>query len=381
MQVRGFRRSFIYHSPQVPGYTCWCGLWNMPDGGVMLSFTQATGPFAGREKAPPEVRHALSWPPPAHSDAYDMTGLDLRHVHLRSGDFGETWHSVASQPFRSCMNGVYGEAEESLPDGTILRAAWGPYLPYDEVPRTGYVERSTDGARTWSAPQIICRDSAYKFWPRRIRMLRDGRVVAGGGLILNDAEHATRSSWSRGMGQALFISSDGGRYWEGPIATATSADAAEFTGEEFDFVELTNGDLLLVIRCETRAAFDTRDRGQERRQTRLVKTGETWKPTKVRSAPFPHSGHPELLRLNNGTILHVATSGFSATTDEGGTWRDLDLPSGLIEQEWNWPGAYYYPKAVQMRNGEILAVGHVGWDDPYGRVDQSIAGIRFFIDW
>lgn len=380
MKVRGFKRTFIYHSPQIPGYTCWCAVWNMPDGGVMVSFTQATGTLEGREKANAEIRQALSWPPPNHSDAYDMTGLEQRHVHLRSDDYGSTWRTVSAPKFHTCMNGAYGEAEESLPDGTILRAAWGPYLPDYDVPRTGYIERSTDGSQTWSKPYVICTNPAFKFWPRRIRVLRDGRIVAGGGLIHNDAEHATRSTWSKGMSQALFVSNDGGRNWAGPIATATPADSAEFTGEEFDFAELGNGDLLMVIRCETKAAFDTRDRGQDRRQTRLVKTGDTWKPTKVRPAPFPASGHPELLRLTDGTILHIATSGFSATRDEGDTWHDLSIPAGHVEKDWNWPGSYYYPKAIQMKNGEILAVGHVGFDDPYGKTDQSVAGIQFFLE-
>ena len=48
MKIKNFRRVFIYHSPQYPGYTCWCGLWNMPDNSVMCCFTQATGPFKGR---------------------------------------------------------------------------------------------------------------------------------------------------------------------------------------------------------------------------------------------------------------------------------------------------------------------------------------------
>ncbi len=32
------------YSPQTPGVTCWVGAWIMPDGDLMTSFTQATGP-------------------------------------------------------------------------------------------------------------------------------------------------------------------------------------------------------------------------------------------------------------------------------------------------------------------------------------------------
>ena len=54
--IAEFSKRTIYHSPQTPGYTCWVGIWNMPDGIAMMCFTQATGPQEGRPKAPPEIR-------------------------------------------------------------------------------------------------------------------------------------------------------------------------------------------------------------------------------------------------------------------------------------------------------------------------------------
>ena len=46
------KRQTIYHSPQKPGYTSWVGAWTMPDGDLMVSFTQATGPAKDRPQAP-----------------------------------------------------------------------------------------------------------------------------------------------------------------------------------------------------------------------------------------------------------------------------------------------------------------------------------------
>ncbi len=80
-----FQRKTIYHSPQTPGFTCWTGTWLMPDGSIMVCFTQATGPLECRPRAPKEVLHKLSWPPKGDA-RYDMTGLDLRNVHLRSAE-------------------------------------------------------------------------------------------------------------------------------------------------------------------------------------------------------------------------------------------------------------------------------------------------------
>ena len=62
-----------------------------------------------------------------------------------------------------------------------------------------------------------------------------------------------------------------------------------------------------------------------------------------------------------GIILHVAPTALSWTADRGQTWRRLD-----------GPGTGYYPHAAQLDDGTILAVGHTGNDDPYGKTDQAI---------
>jgi hypothetical protein len=76
------------------------------------------------------------------------------------------------------MNGVTGEAEAVLPDGTIVRGVFGFYLPYDpDLPKTGFLQRSTDGTKTWGKPEVLLDPKKYTVWPRRIRVLRDGRIV------------------------------------------------------------------------------------------------------------------------------------------------------------------------------------------------------------
>jgi len=369
--MRGFRRVFIYHSPQYPGYTCWCGLWNMPDDSAMCSFTQATGPFRDRLRAPENVRCTLAWPPEGHGEEYDMTGLHLQNVHLRSVDAGETWTFAGSDDFRSCMNGTTGEAEEALADGTILRGVWGRYLPYDAVPQDGYMERSNDGGRIWSGPELVNDDESRMFWPKRIRLLRDGRLLTGGGFYVRHSERDTRPHWTDDFFPALFVSDDSGGTWSGPIQVVPDAGLEDFRlTEEFDWAELDDGDLLLILRAGVE---------EGRLQTRLRRTGSTWETTSLEPAGLPYSGHPELLKTREGGILHVATTGISCTRDEGRTWCDLRIEDGLAELRKE-PAVPYYPKSVQLANGEILIVGHVGGDNGYGSVDQSIVGVRFFLE-
>ena len=396
MQLRDLERVFVYHSPQYPGYTCWLGLWNMPDESVMCSFIQATGPISGRPKAPDDLREYLSWPPEGHGDDYDMTGLDLRHVHLRSTDFGRTWELVSADPFKSPMNGAAGEVEEVIPDdsatygGVIVRGVWGVYLPYDRnAPQNGFVQRSNDGSATWGPPEVVYDREATLFCPKRLRPLRDGRMLIGGGLYFVHPEHNTRRGMARDMTMALFVGDREARNWQGPVSIIPDDQRRDFAGEEFDWVELDNGDLLCVLRTETENVFDARDPGQQRRITRVVKTADSWAPTRVDTAPFPHSGHPEMVRTDDGLALHFATSGISVSADDGESWTHFDLSPDLSANDWarhhDWArhfnqGTPYYPKAVQMANGEILALGHIGGDDGYGMIDQSVVGIRFRLD-
>ena len=354
--AEGYQRKVIYHSPQTPGFTCWTGAWTMPDSSMMVCFTQATGPADGRPRAPREFQERLAWPP--NGDArYDMTGLDLRNVHLRSRDGGATWEQVSADAFRSPMNGITGECETALPDGTILRGVLGFYLPYNpELPRTGYLQRSRDGSKTWGPPELLLDPKESVCWPKRVRVLRDGRLIVLGGVARIAADKATRNDLSALFEPFLMVSDRRARKWSPTIRVVSEEQSKGWGGEEFDAAELPNGDLLCVFRRANPAGG-----GEVRWQGLLRKQGRTWKAERAGPAPFPHSGHPELLATREGVVLHIATSGIHWTADAGRTWEPLDVP-----------GTAYYPRSVQARDGHILVFGHSGGDDPYGTTDQSI---------
>lgn len=368
-------RKQIYHSPQSPGYTCWVSSSVMPDGCVLVGFTQATGPREGRPKAPEDVRRRLAWPPSCIKDrelreAYDMTGLDMANVYLRSTDGGKTWEQAGLDPFKSCMNGMSG-CHATLSDGTVVRGVWGHYLPYDpEAPKTGYIQRSTDGAKTWGKPELILDPERYTAWPRRVCVLRDGRLIVFGGLARVPADSRTRGGYSALIDPALQVSSDGGRTWSAPIDVVPKEYQGKWGGEEFDVAELANGDLLCVFRKrrydESKGRFVS---GEERWQGVLRKQGDSWAPADVGPAPFPHSGYPELLATREGVVLHLATSGVHWTADAGKSWRRLNVP-----------GTGYYPSAVQTPDGWIAVFWHHGSDNAYGEVDQYVGMDRFKLE-
>ncbi|HOX39253.1 MAG TPA: sialidase family protein [Candidatus Brocadiia bacterium] len=374
MEVKalGWKRETIYHSPQTPGYTCWTGLWKMPDGSVMICFTQATGPTSGwRPGAPPAIRQRLCWPPPAHDPNYDMTGLVLENIHMRSTDGGETWVRVSADPFSTCMNGC-ATGERALPDGTVLRAVWGQGLPYWDVPQSGYIQRSTDGTKTWGPPEPLSGNANLQTWPTRIRMLSDGRITVTGAANPFVPDKWTWSETLPKLRACVWVSRDKlGREWSEPIYAGPPN--AGYGGEEFDTAELDNGDLLAVYRT---ASYDKDGKtlSQERRQNLFIKEGDSWEPTPIVPAPFPHSGHPELLATREGPILHIAQNGIwwaagSGAQPSGARWTKLDVS-----------GSAYYPHAVQLNDGTIMVVSHVGSDDPYGKVDQSIVMDTFRLE-
>lgn len=359
--VKDYARRTIYHSPQKPGFTCWTGAWIMPDNGLMISFTQATGPVnvKDRKQAPKEVLEKLSWTP--QGDArYDMTGLDLRNVHLRSTDDGTTWKQVSADPFRSPMNGVTGQAETALPDGTVVRGVWGQYLPYNpELPQTGFLQRSNDGTKSWGKPEVLLDSKKYLTTITRLRVLRDGRLIAMGGLVRIPVENKkTRLEWMAMIEPLLLVSEDGGKSWSPPIGIVPAEDRGNYT-EEWDTAELPNGDLLAVFR-----------RNADRRwQGLLKKKGKTWDAEKIGPAPLPYSGHPELLATREGVVLHIASTGMHWTSDAGASWHSLEMKS-----------TNYYPRSVQASDGRIYIFSHVGGDDPYGATDQSITMQTFRLD-
>ena len=335
VEVADYRQRIIYHSPETPGYTSWVGVWLTSDGRLECSFAQRTGP----KDAP----------------------LDSVPV-LESTDAGLTWTRVDADLPRGGGRGM-----AVLKDGTLVAPRWASD-PND----AGYVQRSSDGGRTWSPPIHFLPPAEYRAWPTIIRPLRDGRLVLMAG------------AWKRGDGpvpnprmtKMMFVSKDGGRTWAPPIILMPTAQGV---CEESDFCELPSGDLFWIHRVEhfpphrveigplAARMGEPFPNGYSDRMQSVVRTrGDGWRPGPASPAPFPHSGFPCVLLTQEGIILHLATDGIQWTADVGKTWARLPIP-----------GTGYYPRAVQLPNGTIVCVGHVGSDDVYGTVDQAITQQTF----
>jgi hypothetical protein len=320
----------IYHSPGTPGWTSWVGLWLTVDGRLQCSFNQLIGP---KDKP--------------------VSSVPI----LESRDEAKTWARVHGDVPRGGGRGM-----AVLKDGTLVCPRWASD-PND----AGYVERSTDGGKTWSRRIDLLPAKQYRVWPTIIRPLRDGRLVLMAGAWKRDEGAVANPR----MTKMMFVSADQGKSWGPPI---TLMPTEQGVCEESDFCELPNGDLFWIHRVEhfppTRTEIppgaarmgDPFPNGySDRMQSIVAKQQEGWNAGPATRAPFPHSGFPEVLMTNEGLILHLATDGVYWTADVGKTWTRLPIP-----------GTRYYPRAAQLPSGKILCIGHVGSDDVYGTVDQSI---------
>ena len=338
VEVSGFEQRTIYHSPQTPGYTAWCTLWLDPSGSLRLAFQQVTGPVAQ-----PDKRANVT-------------------VLLTSKDNGKTWDKLREVPARADTHddhGVYaapgsssfcGHGMAVLSNGTLVTGLWA-----GGDRKSGYVQRSADGGKTWSAPIDLLDPAEYKTYPTQIRRLRDGRLMLVAGVV-KQADVLT-AKW---LLKEFFQSDDGGSTWSHLWTMPPDVGLCE----ESDLAELPGGDLLLIHRAEH--YHDNHYLTSDRLQNVFHPAGKGWTIGPVSKAPFPHSGFPELLKLREGIVLHVATDGIWWTADSGAHWSRLNVP-----------GSPYYPEARQLSDGAILIVGHVGADNVYGSADQSIVQQAF----
>lgn len=335
VRATGHTQKDIYHSPETPGYTAWVGLHLLRGDRLECDFVQQTGPLAHRA---------------------------LSIVSLGSRDRGETWTRLREVPTGPQDGLVVYETPDGvivarprptiLPGNLALRCAWA-----SADSEAGWLQRSTDGGVTWGDRIYVLPASGYRVWPTNIRPLRDGRLVLMAGV------------WKRGdgasagsrMAKMMFVSRDRGLTWGAPIPLVPVGDGV---CEESDFCELPGGDLFWVHRSEHNP--EGAPGYSDRMQSITRRQGDTFVPGPASRAPFPHSGYPAVLYTREGVILHLATDGVYWSADRGAKWTRLDIP-----------GTPYYPKAVQLRDGRIVCMGHVGSDDYYGKVDQRIVQQTF----
>ena len=342
----------LYHSPETPGYTAWVGLWQLPDGTIQCDFEEITKP---QDK---QLRYT---------------------VVLETKDGAKAWTRVPGDIPAGVCRGM-----AVLADGTLVRPVQSLYCRegWSGIPEDpgGYIQRSTDGGRTWGEPIYVVSPQEYCVWPTLIRPLRDGRLV----LFAGCSKRAPREAMLKTMVKMMFVSADAGKTWGTPIVMMPAKDGV---CEESDFCELPSGDLLWIHRAEVFTGIvapppplafalpgsENSPNGfvyYDRLQSLARQVGATFVPEPPSRPGIPHSGFPCVLLTREGVILHLATSESHWSTDQGQTWHPLLVGDQKLATQ-------YYPKALQMADGRILCVSHIGTDNGYGARDMAIVQQTF----
>jgi hypothetical protein len=339
-------RKVIYHSPQKPGYSAWVGAWIMPDGAFMACCTQVTGPLKGRP------------------ENFDFTGLERNVVYLRSTDAGARWAPAGSSGFGGATaHACGGGAHIALRDGALLRRINGyDLMPDPDVPHTGFLQRSEDGGKSWGKPQVVLDPAKYIYQFSRFRRIRDGRILAFGQCWHTPAGSPFPVYMKARIELLLMVSADEGATWT-KVDLIAPSDPRGNWADEWDAAELSNGDLLAVLR-----RHDPTDRKKQLRwQGILRKSDKSWVVAEIGPSILEHSGHPDLLVTKEGIVLHIATTGVHWTGDSGKTWTRLPFPG--VKDGYR---TLYYPVSFQSDDGRIHVFAHRGWDNIYGKVDQHV---------
>jgi len=370
VQAVDFEERTIYHSPQTPGYTCWVRLWQLPDGALSCDFFQFTGPK--EEGAGRHWRHVVESP----------GNLHVTRPLLESRDAARTWTRVSNDVFRCDGRGFAVRGIAVLQDGTMVQAGQPVTDEGENLPESGYLQRSTDGGKTWGERIYFLPVQDYRTCPTLIRTLRDGRLVLFAGCYKRGDRENADGSFGFNMTKMMFVSSDGGKTWSKPIILMPGNVGA---CEESDFCELPNGDLFWVHRSQhfpdhktdisplaARMAPDPPSSYwySDRMQSIARKVGDTFVPDPPTAAPFPHSGFPAVLWTREGVILHLDNVESHWSADTGKTWHKLMVGDKPVCTS-------YYPQAIQMADGRVVCIGHAGGDDVYGDGDQSIVQHTF----
>ncbi len=227
---------------------------------------------------------------------------------------------------------------------------------------------SSDGGKTWTAPQDVPFGHEYCGCMNHVIQLSSGRIVLPIGY---------KSSRPHGWFDLTFaLSDDGGKTWR-PSREEPSLDHVSI--DEGVGVELKDGRLWMLLRTGHQGCM----------YEAFSPDGETW--TKAQPTRFVAPSAPAgAVRLRDGRIVIAWTNSLYAranrlvlaaaiSDDEGKTWqgyREIARTRAATGRPWAC-----YPWLTETTDGHILMTYHGEPKAPIGKEGKNINMVRFDPDW
>lgn len=199
-----------------------------------------------------------------------------------SKDGGRTWSEDRTIVDREGVLNVMSVSLLRLKNGNIAlfylkKNAWTDCIPYMRI--------SKDEGKTWSEPIACITDKKGYF------VLNNDRVIQmkSGRLLMAVALHQTpeEPKWSNGARLFSYYSDDNGKTW---TSSSMVANPDSVVMQEPGVVELSNGDVMMIIRASPGTQYKSYSRNK----------GKDWSPAEPADIPSP---------LSPATIQRIPSTG------------------------------------------------------------------------
>lgn len=352
----------IYEDPVF--YASFPSVVRRPDGELIVAFRRAPNRLTfGEEKN-------------SHVDPNSYL------VQVRSRDGGATWTKDPTLIYAHPWGGSQDPCLLQLRDGTLLCASYGwAFVKKEIVPQFkqpvfevvpgviflgGYLVRSTDGGRAWSAPIYpphVPAEANLDHYGRPIPAYNRGALYEGESGRIFWVVAANTTGAKRRTSNHLLVSDDKGATWR---YSATVADDPKVTFNETSVYETPKGDLVAFMRT---AGFD--DHACLARSTDGGKTFLPWQDMGWRGHPlqatrlpdqrvllvygYRHKPYGVRARILNAECTDFATAPEIVLRDDGGS-TDVGYPWAVVLEGRRVLVTYYLNLANGTRHiaGTIL---------------------------
>ena len=251
---------------------------------------------------------------------------DIDIVVRRSTDRGRTWSEPLTIAEGQGRKKGFGDAAlVQCANGDVICAFVGSnglLQSSESDPIRSYICRSTDGGKTWTAPQ----DITTQLWGSHAtnaacRYYRGSFFASGNGLRLTRGDHAGRIMFAAAMirkpasnntlDNFVVYSDDNGHTWQ-------VSELAYTGGDEAKLIELNDGRLLISVRQKGPRGYNHSN-----------DDGETWGTQGVWSCMASNACNGDMLRVSDTILLHSIPNSMErenvsifVSRDEGDSWQD-----------------------------------------------------------